>query len=96
MIRFKHWEDSLTFDSDLVTFDSGNCGPEFVCSVHADTAFTIPPKSDIIVLGRLNAELPLKLNCLRFSSATKRFDSKLPNFWSIRARQRHRGWHSSS
>jgi len=28
--------------------------------VHADTAFTIPPESEIIVQGKLNAELPLK------------------------------------
>ena len=35
-------------------------GLEFVCSVHSDTAFTIPPESEIIVLGKLNAELPLK------------------------------------
>ena len=60
MIRFKHREDPLPFDSDLVTVDSDDCCPEFVCSVHADTAFTIPPQSEIIVLGRLNAELPLK------------------------------------
>ena len=44
MIRFKHKEDPLTFDSDPVTLDSGNCGPEFFCSVHADTVFTIPPE----------------------------------------------------
>ena len=62
MIRFKHEEDPLPFDSDPVTADSGhgNCVPGFVCSVHADTAFTIPPESEIIVLRRLNAELPLK------------------------------------
>ena len=60
MIQFKHGEDPLTFDSDPVTLDSGNCGPEFVCSVHADTAFIIPPESEIIVLGKLKAELPLK------------------------------------
>ena len=59
MIRFKHGEDPLPFDSDPVTIDNDYC-PEFVCSVHADTAFTIPPQSEIIVLGRLNAELPLK------------------------------------
>ena len=58
--RFKHGEEPLSFDSDPVTLDSGNCGPEFVCSVHVDIAFTIPPESEIIVLGRLNAELPLK------------------------------------
>ena len=60
MIRFKHGEDLLPFESDPVTLDSDDCGPEFVCSVHADTAFTIPPQSEIIVLSRLNAELPLK------------------------------------
>ena len=59
MIRFKHGEDPLPFDSDPVTVDN-DCCPEFVCSVHADTAFTIPPQSEIMVLGRLNAELPLK------------------------------------
>jgi len=59
IIRFKHGEDPLPFDSDPVTIDN-DCCPEFVCSVHADTAFTIPPQSEIIVLGRLNAELPLK------------------------------------
>ena len=59
MIRFKHGEDPLPFDSDPVTVYN-DCRPEFVCSVHADTAFAIPPKSEIIVLGRLNAELPLK------------------------------------
>ena len=61
MLRFKHGEDPLPFDSDPVTVDGDDCGPEFVCSVHADTAFTIPSRSEIIaVLGRLNAELPLK------------------------------------
>ena len=59
MIRFRHGEDPLPFDSDPVTVDN-DCCPEFVCSVHADTAFTIPPQSEIIVLGRLNAALPLK------------------------------------
>ena len=54
MIRFKHGEDSLPFDSDPVTLDSDDCCLELVCSVHADTAFTIPPQSEIIVLGRLN------------------------------------------
>ena len=53
-------EDPLPFDSDQVTVDSDDCCPEFVCSVHADTAFTIPPQSETIVLGRLNAELPLE------------------------------------
>ena len=95
MIRFKHGEGPLPFDSDPVTIDK-DCCPEFVCSMHADTAFTIPPQSEIIVLGRLNAELPLKRNCLRFSSATRRFASPLLNFWSVRACQGHRGWHSSS
>ena len=56
MIRFKHGEDPLPFDSDPVTIDN-DCCPEFICSVHADTAFTIPPHSEVIVLGRLNAEL---------------------------------------
>lgn len=28
--------------------------------MHADTTFTIPSQSEIIVQGRLNAELPLK------------------------------------
>ena len=60
MIRFKHGEHPLSFDSDLVTVDSDDCCPEFVCSVHANTAFTIPPQSEIIVLDRWNAELPLK------------------------------------
>ena len=60
MIRFERGEDPLPFDSDPVTLDGNDCCPEFVCSVHADTAFTIPPQSEIIVLGRLNAELPLK------------------------------------
>ena len=60
MIRFEHGEDPLPFDSDPVTLDSGNCCLEFVCSVHADTAFTIPPQSQVIVLGKLNAELLLK------------------------------------
>ena len=64
MIRFKHGEDPLPFDSDPVTVDN-DCCPEFVCSVHADTAFTIPPQSEIIVLGRLNAELPLKKTACR-------------------------------
>ena len=59
MIRFKHGEDPLLFDSDPVTVHN-DCCPEFVCSVHADTAFTIPPQSEIIVLDRLNAELLLK------------------------------------
>ena len=59
MIQFKHGEDPLPFDSDMVAVYN-DCCPEFVCSVHADTAFTIPPQSEIIVLGRLNAELPLK------------------------------------
>ena len=59
MVRFRHGGDPLPFDSDPVTIDD-DCCPEFVCSVHADTAFTIPPQSEIIVLGRLNAELPLK------------------------------------
>ena len=59
MIRFKHGEDPLPFDSDPVAVYN-DCCPEFVCSVHADTAFTIPPQSVIIVLGRLNAELSLK------------------------------------
>ena len=60
MIRFKHGEEPLTFNSRPVTLDSGDCGPEFLCSVHADTAFTIPPESEIIVLGRLNSKFPLK------------------------------------
>ena len=60
MIRFKHGEDPLPFDYDPVNVDSGDCSPEFVCSVHADTSFIIPAESEIIVLGRLNAELPLK------------------------------------
>ena len=60
MIRFRHEEAPLPFDCDPVTADSSNCVPEFVCSVHANAAFTIPPESEIIVLGRLNAELPLK------------------------------------
>ena len=60
MIRFKHGEDPSPFDYDPVNVDGGDCSPEFVCSVHADTSFTIPPESEIIVLGRLNAELPLK------------------------------------
>ena len=38
----------------------------------------------------------LEENCLRFSSATKRFAWPLLNFWSVRACQGHRGWHSSS
>ena len=59
MIRLKHGEDPLPFDSNPVTVDN-DCCPEFVCSVHADTAFTILLQSEIIVLGRLNAELPLK------------------------------------
>ena len=59
MIRFRHGEHPLPSDCDPVTVDN-DCCPEFVCSVHADTAFTIPPQSEIIVLGRLNAELPLK------------------------------------
>ena len=50
----------MPFDSDPVILDSGNYGPEFVCSVHAVAAFIIPPLSENIVLGRLNAELPLK------------------------------------
>ena len=50
----------MPFDCGPVTADSSNCVPEFVCSVHANAAFTIPPESEIIVLGRLNAELPLK------------------------------------
>ena len=50
----------MTFDSDPVTLDSVNCDPEFFCSVHADPAFIIPPESEIIVLGKLKAELPLK------------------------------------
>ena len=60
MIRFEHGEDPLPFDSDRVTLDSGNYGPEFFRSVHAVAAFTILPQSEIIVLGRLNAELPFK------------------------------------
>ena len=59
MIRFKHGEHPLPFDSDPVTIDN-DCCPGLVCSVHADTALTIPPQSEIIVLGRLNADLPLK------------------------------------
>ena len=50
----------MPFDSDPVTLEGNDFCPELVCSVHADTAFTIPPQSEIIVLGRLNAELPLK------------------------------------
>ena len=60
MIRFKYGEDPLPFYSDPVTLDSDYYCPEFVCSVHPDTAFTIPPQSEIKVLGRLNAEFPLK------------------------------------
>ena len=60
MTRFKHGEDPLPFDYDPVNVDSGDCSPEFVCSVHEDTSLTIPPESEIIVLCRLNAELPLK------------------------------------
>ena len=59
MIRFVHGEDPLPFDSDPVTVDK-DCCPEFVCFVQADTAFTIRPQSEIIVLARLNAEFPLK------------------------------------
>ena len=51
MIRFEHGEDPLPFDSDPVILDSGNYGPEFVCSVHAVGAFIIPPQSENIVLG---------------------------------------------
>ena len=49
-------------DSDLVAVDTGDCSPraEFICPVHADSSFTILKESEIIVLGRLNAELPLK------------------------------------
>ena len=57
MIRFKHGEDPFPFNPDPVTVDCGDCGPEFACSVHCDTASTIPPESEVIVLGRLNAEL---------------------------------------
>ena len=60
MIRFKHGEDPSPFDYDPLNVDSGDCCPEVVCSVHADTSFTIPPESEIIVLGRLNAELLLR------------------------------------
>ena len=57
MIRFVHGHDPLPFDdSDSVIVDSDS--PEFVCSVLSDSSFTIPLESEIIVLGRLNHELP--------------------------------------
>ena len=49
MVRFKHEEVPLPFDSDPVALDSDDCCLEFVCSVHADKAFIIPPQSEIIV-----------------------------------------------
>ena len=81
MIRFKHGEEPLTFNSRPVTLDidSGDCGPEFLCSVHADTAFTIPPESEIIVLGRLNSKFPLKKTVCRL--VVRRND--LPHRYSI-------------
>ena len=48
-VRFKHGEVPLPFDSDPVALDSDDCCPEFVCSMHADKAFIIPPQSEIIV-----------------------------------------------
>ena len=63
MIKFKHGNNPLPFDdSDPVAVDSGDCSAraEFVCPAHADSSFTILPESEIIVFGRLNAELPLK------------------------------------
>ena len=77
--RFKHGEEPLSFDSDPVTLDSGDCGPEFVCSVHVDIAFTIPPESETIVLGRLNAELPLKKTVYGLVAAR----NDLPHHYSI-------------
>ena len=65
MIQFKHWDNTFPFDdSDPVVVDSGDCSPwaEFVFSVHADSSFTIPPESEIILMGRLSAKLPLKRN----------------------------------
>ena len=59
MIRFKRGEDPLTFDSDPVTVAIVVI-VVLNCSLHAEAAFTIPPESEIIVLGKLNAELPLK------------------------------------
>ena len=61
VVHFEHGDDPLPFDdSDPLTVDCGDCSPEFVCSVHAYLSFTVPPESEIIVLGRLNAALPLK------------------------------------
>ena len=56
VVEFSQEKDPLPFvhaNTDILSSD--DCGSSFVCSLHADCSFTIPPESEIVVMGRLNS-----------------------------------------
>ena len=40
--------------TDCINDDVGNDDSVFICSVHADFSFTIPPESEVVLAGKLN------------------------------------------
>ena len=53
VVEFVHADDPLTFDFGDLDDDPDVDDSEFVSSVHADCSFTIPPRPEKIVLGKL-------------------------------------------
>ena len=56
VVELSQEEDPLPFlHASADTPSGGDCKGNFVCSVHADFTFTVPPESEIVVMGRLNS-----------------------------------------
>ena len=53
IVEFVLADDPLPFDLGRLSDNPDVDGSEFVSSVHADFSFTIPPRSEKIVLGKL-------------------------------------------
>lgn len=58
---FQNFCAKIDFDEGIIQLNMvHHCSPQYVCYVHANSSLVIPPESEIIVLGTLIAELPLK------------------------------------
>ena len=53
VVEFEHADDPLPFDFSHLDDDPYVDDSEFVSSVHADCSFTVPPRSEKIVSGKL-------------------------------------------
>ena len=79
VVEFSRDENPLPFcDASDGTSVGGDSLNDFVCSVHADFSFTVPPESEFVVMGKLNLLPEEKETC---GLVVPRFN--LPHRYSI-------------